>query len=236
MLFSRPRQSLPESLSFQFLHVPIFWKSNLTLHRPCSHTHTHTPCDVPVRARFRPTLAKEDEIRAELAEDKVRSTQSYKTYCKEQADYVTNDLEIETPQSMQFADENYTVVKGAVPVYILDLIEKYMKRRGFKKEAMFTKVVNDVVYHDLSRQMFNCALDWVMYFLIAVPVALALVKHGLLNMVGGGLRAAKVVTYILSPAKAGDATKRHQAFHEDFAHISLAFSRRTLASASSLGA
>lgn len=124
---------------------------------------------------------------------------------------------------MQFADENYTVVKGAVPVYILDLIEKYMKRRGFKKEAMFTKVVNDVVYHDLSRQMFNCALDWVMYFLIAVPVALVLVKHGLLNMVGGGLRAAKVVTYILSPAKAGDATKRHQAFHEDFAHYLAGF-------------
>ncbi|CAN0296952.1 unnamed protein product [Ectocarpus sp. 6 AP-2014] len=168
-----------------------------------------TPPVVPCQGKDEAiTEEEEDEILAELAKDKARSTLSYKTFCKEQADYVKNDLGIETPQSMQFADENYTLVDGAVPVYILDLIEKYMKRRGFKREAMFTKVVNNVAYHDYSRQLFNCALDWVMYFLIAVPVSLALAKHGLLNMVGGGLRAAKVVTYILSPAKAGDATKR----------------------------
>lgn len=117
---------------------------------------------------------------------------------------------------------NYCLIKCAVAIHILDLIEAYIKKRGnrgvFKKESMFTKVVNGKVQHGRTRQMFNCSLDWVMYYLIAVPVTLALAKHGLLHIVGDvTTRSAQVVTYIVSPKKGGDAMKRLQAYHEDFA-------------------
>ncbi len=136
--------------------------------------------------------------------------------------YVKNELKITTPEATQFAEMNYCLIKGAVAIHILDLIEEYMKKRGdrgvFKKEPMFTKVVNNEMDHDHTRQMFNCSLDWVMYFLIAVPVTLALAKHGLLHIVGDvKKRSAQVVTYIVSPEHRGDPMKRLQAFHEDFA-------------------
>ena len=163
-------------------------------------------------------------------EDKhATSTESYRKVCKEQADYVRDVLGIVTPESIQMAKDNYCLVKGVIGVHVLDLIEDLNKKRGnkgrFKKEAMFRKVVDDEVHHDGTRQMFNCALDWVMYFLIAVPVTLALFKHGLLHMVGclEEMRAASIVTYIVSPKKGGDAMTRHQAWHEDFASYLASF-------------
>lgn len=97
-------------------------------------------------------------------------------------------------------------------------MEKRGNRGVFKKEAMFTQVVNNEVKHDRTRQMFDCSLDWVMYYLISVPVTLALAKHGLLNIVGDVVtRSAQVVAYIVSPTNRGNAMKRLQAFHEDFA-------------------
>lgn len=150
------------------------------------------------------------------------SDESYKKHCKAQADYVRDVLKINTPESVQMGEENYCTVKGVIGVHVLDLIEDLNKKRGsrgrFSKGPMFRKVVDDKVYHDDTRQMFNCALDWVMYFLIAVPVTLALLKHGLLHMVGStDKRAASVVTYIVSPKRRGEANTRHQAWHEDFA-------------------
>lgn len=120
------------------------------------------------------------------------------------------------------------MVKGAVAVHVLDVIEDLVKMRGnrgrFKKTEMFRKVVDDEVYHDRTRQMFNCSLDWVMYFLIAVPVTLALMKHGLLHMASSvEMRSARVVTYIVSPKRSGEPMTRHQAWHEDFAHYLASF-------------
>lgn len=147
---------------------------------------------------------------------------SYKNYHDAYSKDVEEELGIETEEAKHFALWNYCCIKGVVAVWILDLIEAYMKKRGtggkYKKEDMFTGVVNDEVEHSKTRQMFNCAHDWVMFFLIAAPVTLALAKHGLLHIVGSSTkRSAQVVSYIISHKTPGNPSKRFQSYHEDFA-------------------
>ena len=157
-------------------------------------------------------------------EDKWKSsTASYKPFHEAHSKDVEENLGIKTDEAKKFAESNYCRIKGVVAIWILDLIEEYMGKRGtggrFKKEDMFTGVVNDKVRHNKTRQMFNCAHDWIMFFLIAAPVTLALAKHGLLHMVGSSQkRSAQVITYILSPKKPGNPKLRYQSWHEDFAH------------------
>lgn len=156
-----------------------------------------------------------------VQEDAEFSPVSFEAACRRHAEHVRTTLKINTDESKLFAKSNYCLIRGAIPIVILDIIEEYMRKRGgggrFRKEDMFTKVVNEKVQHDKTRQLFNCAFDWVMFFLIATPVTLALAMHGVLHMVGGGFRTAKIVTYIVSNKRTGDHTKRHQAWHEDFA-------------------
>lgn len=159
----------------------------------------------------------------------MSSEGSYKEYCDANAEFVKETLGIDTEASRCMAKNNYARIKGGVPVHVLDLIEEYIKTRGnsgrFRKIDMFSKVVDDKVKHDNTRQMLDCALDWVLYFLIAAPVTLKLLEHGLLHIAesvsnlvhSGQMRAARVVTYIVSPKRPGDPESKHQAWHEDFA-------------------
>jgi len=159
----------------------------------------------------------------------VSSEGSYKKYCDANAKFVEKKLGIDTEASRCMKENNYARIKGGVPVHVLNLIEEYIETRGdggrFKKINMFSKVVDDEVKHDNTRQMLDCALDWVLFFLIAAPVTLKLLEHGLLHIAKSvsnlvpstQMRAARVVTYIVSPERPGKAESKHQAWHEDFA-------------------
>lgn len=158
-----------------------------------------------------------------VQEDSYSSPEeSFKKPAGRQAAYVKDVLKIDTPESRHYAENNYATVKNAVPQFVLKLIKSYIAKRGnrgiFKRDALFTKVVDNKAQYNLTRQIFNCSLDWVMYFLIAVPVTLSLVKHGFLHVCGSDMmRSAMVVSYILSIKSSGDVKKRLQAFNEDFA-------------------
>lgn len=130
-------------------------------------------------------------------------------------------LGIDTEASREFAENNYCTIKNVFQPEVLDLIEARMKRRRPKREGMFTKVVDDEVRFDRTRQLYNCMYDWVLWYIISVPVTLALLANGLLHVANkpGLMRKAAVVAHILSPKprKQGNKEKRMQGLHEDFA-------------------
>lgn len=161
-----------------------------------------------------------------LQEDEVSSQDgSYREAVK--AHYANlKGTDYDSLEAQKMCKDNYCVIDAVIPLPILGLMEEYMNCRGAvgdrKKENMFCKVVNGKVQHDDSRQLYNCAFDWIMYHLIAVLVTSALKKHGVLGMVDlDSDRMAKIVTWIESRSQEGnpeDKKLRDQAFHEDFAH------------------
>jgi len=108
-----------------------------------------------------------------------------------------------------------------IPEWVLDLIEKYISLQNpvgkYKKHDMFKSMAKKKVVHDKERKLVNCGLDWILYFLIAVPVTLALARHGFLVIIGGLVRIAKVVTYIESFGGGDPKEERDQSWHTDFA-------------------
>lgn len=121
-----------------------------------------------------------------------------------------------TTEYEHFKEHNYAVICNVVSLFNLALVQAYVRKKEekeyVKKEPMFNHVEDEKVVNDEKRKLFNCAKDWVLFTLIAVPVTLALATHGFLLIAGSMVtRTAKVVTFIES---IGGGT--NQSWHTDF--------------------
>lgn len=138
-------------------------------------------------------------------------------------------------EAKDFLKDNFTVVDGAIPIWLLHLIEKVVTARcelpkgsvnplgNPVKRPIFQYLVDGKSTKDDNRKTIDCGRDWILYNLIAFPVSRKLQVLGFLMTAGGPeSRIAKVVTYIESiVGKNADEPreKRDQSRHTDFSSL-----------------
>lgn len=138
-------------------------------------------------------------------------------------------------EAKSFFKNNFTVVDGAIPIWLLDLIEAVVTARrevpkgkinpvgNLIKHPMFQYLVKGESVTDENRKLIDCGEDWILYHLIAFPVSRKLEVLGFLMTADSSKsRIAKVVTYIESIVgkKAREPREnRDQSWHTDFSSL-----------------